>query len=83
MKSSPAPSTDYIRNKDYGLAPEIPPDKRTLNNFMRFYGKANGLSISFEAHLLGEQVEYDETGDSLIIKNPPKGLVQQLKKKTR
>lgn len=74
---------DYIRNKDYGLAPEIPPDKRTLNNFMRFYGKADGLSISFEAHLLGERVEYDESEDSLVIRHPPKGLIQQLKKKAR
>ena len=72
---------DYIRNKDYGLSPEIPADKRTLSNFMRFYGKANGLSISFEAHLLGEQVEYDESQDSLVIKHPPKGLVQQLRNK--
>ncbi|MFN3580252.1 MAG: nucleoid-associated protein, partial [Pseudomonas sp.] len=62
---------------------EIPPDKRTLNNFMRFYGKADGLSISFEAHLLGERVEYDESDDSLVIKHPPKGLVQQLQKKRR
>lgn len=74
---------DYIRNKDYGLSAEIPPDKRTLNNFMRFYGKADGLSISFEAHLLGERVEYDESADSLVIKHPPKGLVEQLQKKKR
>ena len=74
---------DYIRNKDYGLSPEIPPDKRTLNNFMRFYGKADGLSISFEAHLLGERVEYDEGQDSLVIRHPPKGLIQQLQKKRR
>lgn len=74
---------DYIRNKDYGLSPEIPPDKRTLNNFMRFYGKADGLSISFEAHLLGERVEYDEQDDSLVIRHPPKGLIQQLQKKRR
>ncbi|HDZ55966.1 MAG TPA: nucleoid-associated protein YejK [Pseudomonas xinjiangensis] len=74
---------DYIRNKDYGLNAEIPPDKRTLNNFMRFYGKADGLSISFEAHLFGERVEYDESEDALVIKHPPKGLVQQLKKKGR
>ena len=74
---------DYIRNKDYGLSPEIPPDKRTMSNFMRFYGKADGLSISFEAHLLGERVEYDESQDSLVIKHPPKGLVQQLRNKRR
>ncbi|KTT47701.1 nucleoid-associated protein, partial [Pseudomonas oryzihabitans] len=51
---------DYIRNKDYGLAPEIPADKRTLNQFRRFTGRAEGLSISFEAHLLGSRIEYDE-----------------------
>lgn len=74
---------DYIRHKDYGLAPEIPPDKRALSNFMRFYGKADGLSISFEAHLLGERVEYDESEDALLIKHPPKGLIQQLRNKKR
>ncbi len=74
---------DYIRNKDYGLSAEIPADKRTMSNFMRFYGKADGLSISFEAHLLGERVEYDEGADSLVIKHPPKGLIQQLRNKRK
>ncbi len=32
---------DYIRNKDYGLSPEIPADKRTLNQFRRFTGRAD------------------------------------------
>ena len=67
----------------YGLNAEIPADKRTLNNFMRFYGKADGLSISFESHLLGERVEYNESDDALVIKHPPKGLVQQLRNKKR
>ena len=55
---------DYIRNKDYGLSPEIPADKRTLNQFRRFTGRAEGLSISFEAHLLGSRIEYDEERDT-------------------
>lgn len=33
---------DHIRNKDYGLSPEIPADKRTLNQFRRFTGRAEG-----------------------------------------
>lgn len=74
---------DYIRHKDYGLSPEIPPDRKTVNNFMRFYGKADGLSISFEAHLLGERVEYDEGDDALVIRHPPKALVQQLRNRKR
>ncbi|MBD9499451.1 nucleoid-associated protein YejK [Pseudomonas sp. BGr12] len=72
---------DYIRNKDYGLSPEIPADKRTLNQFRRFTGRAEGLSISFEAHLLGSKVEYDEARDMLIIRGLPTQLQDQLKRR--
>ncbi len=72
---------DYIRNKDYGLAPEIPADKRTLNQFRRFTGRAEGLSISFEAHLLGSRIEYDEGQDLLIIREVPSQLKDQLKRR--
>ncbi|MGE8329283.1 nucleoid-associated protein YejK [Pseudomonas urmiensis] len=73
---------DHIRNKDYGLSPEIPADKRTLNQFRRFTGRAEGLSISFEAHLLGSKVEYDEEAGTLIIKGLPTQLIDQLKRRT-
>ncbi|WP_407315155.1 nucleoid-associated protein YejK [Pseudomonas sp. nanlin1] len=72
---------DHIRNKDYGLSPEIPADKRTLNQFRRFTGRAEGLSISFEAHLLGSKIEYDEQAGTLIIKGLPTQLTDQLKRR--
>ncbi|MNM36478.1 Nucleoid-associated protein YejK [compost metagenome] len=72
---------DHIRNKDYGLSPEIPADKRTLNQFRRFTGRAEGLSISFEAHLLGDKVEYDEEAGTLVIKGLPTQLIDQLKRR--
>nr|WP_298169207.1 nucleoid-associated protein YejK [uncultured Pseudomonas sp.] len=72
---------DHIRNKDYGLSPEIPADKRTLNQFQRFTGRAEGLSISFEAHLLGSKIEYDESNDTLVIRNLPTQLTDQLKRR--
>jgi len=72
---------EHIRNKDYGLSPEIPADKRTLNQFQRFTGRAEGLSISFESHLLGSKVEYDEARDMLIIRQLPTQLKDQLKRR--
>ena len=72
---------EHIRNKDYGLSPEIPADKRTLSQFQRFTGRAEGLSISFEAHLLGSKIEYDETQDTLVIRNLPTQLTDQLKRR--
>ena len=71
---------DHIRNKDYGLSPVIPADKRTLAQFRRFTGRTDGLSISFEAHMLGSKVEYDEAGGTLTIRNLPTQLTDQLKR---
>jgi len=71
---------DHIRNADYGLSPEIPPDRRTLSQFRRFTGRAAGVSISFDSHLLGSSVEYDEGQDRLIIKQVPRQLKEQLKR---
>lgn len=72
---------EHIRNADYGLSPEIPPDKRTLRQFRRFTGRAGGVSISFDSHLLGSSIEYDESQDRLIIKQVPKQLKEQLKQR--
>jgi nucleoid-associated protein len=76
----PAAFYDHIRNKDYGLSPEIPADKRTLNQFRRFTGRADGLSISFEAHLLGDKIKYDEPGGTLTLSGLPTLLTKQLKR---
>ena len=73
---------DHIRNKDYGLSPEIPPDKKTLNQFRRFTGRAEGLSISFEAHLLGNKVVYDEASGKLTITGLPTKLKDQIKRQS-
>lgn len=72
---------DYIRNQDYGLSPEIPPDKRTLQQFRRFTGRASGVSISFDSHLLGNSIEYDDEHDRLIIKQVPGQLRDQIKQR--
>lgn len=71
---------DFIRNADYGLSAEIPADKRTLNQFHRFTGRAEGMSISFEAHLLGDKIEYDQEAGTLMIKGVPTQLVDQIKR---
>ena len=71
---------DHIRNKDYGMSPEFPADKRTLNQFRRFTGRAEGMSISFEAHLLGSKIEFDEANNTLLVRGLPTQLVDQLKR---
>ena len=69
---------DFIKAKDYGLSNTLPPDKKTLNKFRRFTGRADGLSISFEAHLLGSKIEFDEDGGTLTLRGLPTQLTDQL-----
>ncbi|WP_448089481.1 nucleoid-associated protein YejK [Pseudomonas azerbaijanoccidentalis] len=71
---------DFIKAKDYGLSDSLPPDKKTLNKFRRFTGRAEGLSISFEQHLLGSKIEFDEAGGTLTLRGLPTQLTEQLKR---
>lgn len=71
---------EFIKAADYGLSETLPPDKKTLNKFRRFTGRAEGLSISFEQHLLGSKVEFDEAGGTLTLRGLPRQLTDQLKR---
>jgi len=76
----PKTFADFIRAGDYGMSESFAADKRTLTQYRRYTGRAEGMSISFEAHLLGERVEFDQASASLTIKNLPTQLIDQLKR---
>jgi nucleoid-associated protein len=78
----PKAFAEFIQGKDYGLSASIPPHKKTFNKFRRFTGRADGLSISFEQHLLGDKVEFDEAGGTLTLHGLPTQLTDQLKRAT-
>ncbi|WP_413052154.1 nucleoid-associated protein YejK [Pseudomonas bubulae] len=71
---------DFIRNKDYGLSAKIPADKRTLNQFRRYTGRSESMSISFEQHMLGSKIEFDKEAGTLILRGLPTQLADQLKR---
>lgn len=74
----PKTFADFIRAGDYEISESLAADKRTLAKYRRYTGRAEGMSISFEAHLLGERVEFDQASATLTIKNLPAQLVNQL-----
>jgi nucleoid-associated protein len=79
-EDQPKMFADFIRDKDYGLSATIPADKKTLNKFRRFTGRAEGLSISFEQHLLGSKIEFDKDDGTLTLRGLPTQLTEQLKR---
>lgn len=81
-EDKPKTFVDFIRSGDYGLSESFAADKRTLTQYRRYTGRAEGMSISFEAHLLGERVEFDPASAALTIKDLPIPLIDQLKRAT-
>ena len=77
----PTTFAEFIKAGDYGLTESFAADKRTLNQFRRYTGRAEGLSISFESHLLGSKIEFDQDDGSLTIRNLPTQLTDQLKRR--
>lgn len=59
---------------------ELIPDKNQLRKYVRFSGRSKEMSLQFAAELLGKQVEFDASNETLIIRQLPKALLQQLKK---
>ncbi|UVM19565.1 nucleoid-associated protein [Pseudomonas wadenswilerensis] len=80
-EDAPKTFADFIKAGNYGLTENFVPDKRTINQFRRYTGRAEGISISFDAHLLGKSVEFNQASASLTIRNLPTQLVDQLKRK--
>ena len=64
----------------YYLSAEMPSDKRNLNKLRIFAGSTEGLSISFEAHMVGSVVEKESGTDRLLFRGLPNQLIYQLKR---
>ncbi|TFW40129.1 nucleoid-associated protein YejK [Pseudomonas putida] len=81
-EDNPKTFAEFIRAGDYEISESFAADKRTLRQYRRYTGRAEGMSISFEAHLLGKRVEFDPDSASLTIKGLPTQLIDQLKRKS-
>lgn len=68
----------FVNTRDYDMDVPMSPQRRALTQLVRYTGRSKGLSLSFDAELLGGQIRYDEANDQLIITGVPEKLKQQL-----
>ena len=69
----------FVNTRDYDMSTPMQPERRVLTRLVRYTGRSKGLSLSFDAELLGGQVRYDEEKDQLIITDVPEKLKDQIK----
>lgn len=72
----------FTETQGYQLADSFPADRATLRQLTRYAGSGGGLTINFDALLLGERVFWDPHTDTLTIKGTPPNLRDQLQRNT-
>ena len=74
------PFVTFTEEQDYGLEETIPPVRSALKTLTKFSGSGKGVTLSFDADLLNNRIEWDPLTDTLTIKGIPSNLKDQLQK---
>ena len=74
------PFVTFTEEQDYGLEEIIPPVRSALKTLTKFSGSGKGVTLSFDADLLNNRIEWDPLTDTLTIKGIPPNLKDQLQK---
>ena len=79
-QKEPTRFSQFAQERQTDPIDEIHTDRARLKRYVRFSGRDKNLSISFSSDRFGEGIVYDTDSESLIIKDIPKSLKQQLVK---
>ncbi|MEA1065510.1 nucleoid-associated protein YejK [Erwinia sp. HR93] len=72
----------FTAEQGYELEEHFPADRSTLRQLTKYAGSGGGLTINFDAMLLGERIFWDPATDTLTIKGTPPNLRDQLQRRT-
>lgn len=72
----------FTVDQGYALEESFPADRSTLRQLTKYAGSGGGLTINFDAMLLGERIFWDPVTDTLTIKGTPPNLRDQLQRRT-
>lgn len=74
--------SDFTQQNDYQLEESFPADRSTLKQLTKFSGSGGGMTLNFDAMLLGERIFWDPATDTLTIKGTPPNLREQLQRRS-
>ncbi len=73
----------FALGQGYELEANFPADSSTLRQLTKYTGSGGGVTLSFDAKLLGERIVWDAVTDTLTIKGVPPNLRDQLQRGDR
>ncbi|WP_410014285.1 nucleoid-associated protein YejK [Sodalis sp. C49] len=68
----------FASGAGYELEESFPADRGTLRQLTKYAGSGGGVTLNFDAQLLGERIFWDPATDTLTIKGTPPNLRDQL-----
>ncbi|AFJ46431.1 nucleoid-associated protein YejK [Shimwellia blattae] len=75
--------SEFTSAQGYELEETFPADRSTLRQLTKYAGSGGGLTINFDALLLGERIFWDPATDTLTIKGTPPNLRDQLQRRSK
>lgn len=72
---------EFSSDESYALAESFPADRGTLRQLTKYAGSGGGITLNFDAQLMGERVFWDAATDTLTIKGTPPNLRDQLQRR--
>ncbi|WP_431221734.1 nucleoid-associated protein YejK [Serratia sp. L9] len=82
---APVGEKDFLQfssEQNYQLEDSFPADRGTLRQLTKFAGSGGGISLNFDAMLLGERIFWDPATDTLTIRGTPPNLRDQLQRRS-
>lgn len=73
----------FSSEQGYQLEERFPADRGTLRQLTKYAGSGGGVTLNFDAQLLGERIFWDPTTDTLTIKGTPPNLRDQLTRRQK
>lgn len=75
----PETLVSFMESREPEAKREFIPNRASLKKFQRYTGKTKEVSISFSNEILGRNVNFDPSSETLTISNLPANLLKQLK----
>ena len=72
----------FTAEQGYELEETFPADRSTPRQLTKYAGSGGGLTLNFDAMLLGERIFWDPATDTLTIKGTPPNLRDQLQRRS-